>query len=205
MNHDVLKPSGEAQPAYDAEQRAILLDVAARSIALGLDQGRPFDPDPFDYPPALRASLATFVTLEIDQALRGCIGVLEAIRPLVRDVALNAFAAAFEDPRFAPLRAAEYPGLTLKISILSPPQPMHCASEADLLAQIRPGIDGLILREQGHRGTFLPSVWEQLPDSLDFLRHLKRKAGLPIDYWSSRLEISRYTSESFGKSLAQSA
>ena len=190
--------STEAQVIHDATQRATLIDVAARSIGHGLDHHRPLELDPADYPEPLRAIRASFVTLERGGDLRGCIGVLEPFRPLVEDVAQNAFAAAFEDPRFPPLRAAEYPELTLKISVLTPAEPLVFGSEADLLDQIRPGVDGLILRDGGHRGTFLPSVWEQLPHPRDFLAHLKRKAGLPMGYWSDRLQVLRYGSESFG-------
>ncbi len=195
----------ESTAVYDANQRALLLDVAARSIARGLEQGIPLNLDPADYPEPLRAVRATFVTLELNHDLRGCIGVLEAFRPLVEDVALNAFAAAFEDPRFGRLRRDEYPGLTVKISILSPAEPMHFTSEADLLRQLRPGVDGLILRDRGHRGTFLPSVWEQLPAPEDFLSHLKRKAGLPLNHWSDSLQVQRYSSESFGTLLSRFA
>lgn len=144
---------------------------------------------------------ATFVTLEIGGALRGCIGVLEAIRPLVVDVARNAFAAAFEDPRFPRLTRAELPRLDIHISVLTPPEPMHFDSEADLLRQIRPGIDGLILEDRGRRGTFLPSVWEQLPKPDEFFEHLRHKAGLPGGYWSETLIVSRYTTESFGAAV----
>lgn len=154
------------------------------------------------YPAALQAERASFVTLTIDHQLRGCIGVLEAIRSLVVDVAANAFAAAFEDRRFAPLAAGEYPRLTIHISVLSPPAAMSFVSEADLLRQLRPMADGLVLEEQGYRGTFLPSVWETLPEPREFLRHLKRKAGLPEDYWTASLRVSRYTTESFGACVA---
>ena len=99
------------------------------------------------------------------------------------------------DPRFRPLTDAEYPKLVLDISILSTPQPMHFESEQDLLRQIRPGIDGLILSDHGHRGTFLPSVWEQLPDPVIFLQHLKQKAGLPTNYWSDTIQVENYTTE----------
>ncbi len=139
---------------------------------------------------------ATFVTLTIDAQLRGCIGTLEARRALVEDVASNAYSAAFEDPRFAPLERAEFERLDIHLSLLSAPEPIQFGSEKDLLAQIRPSLDGLVLEEGARRGTFLPSVWEQLPDPVEFLRHLKRKAGLPADYWSATLRVSRYTSES---------
>jgi uncharacterized protein len=193
-----IETTSEPPAVYDAAQRAILLDIAARSIAHGLEHPRPLDLDPAEYPEPLRALRATFVTLERHADLRGCIGVLEAFRPLVVDVAHNAFAAAFEDPRFPPLRAAEYPELTLKLSVLTPAEPLTFGSEVELLAQIRPGVDGLILSDRGRRGTFLPSVWEQLPNPRDFLDHLKRKAGLPPGHWSDSLRIARYTTESFG-------
>ena len=180
------------------EDRATLLDLARRSVAHGLDHGAPLPVDPTGYPEPLRAELAAFVTLHLHGALRGCIGHLEAVQPLVRDVAENAYAAAFRDPRFPPLTRQELQGLAVHISVLAAPEPMTFASEADLLGQIRPGIDGLILTEGRARGTFLPSVWESLPDRRDFLNHLKRKAGLPADHWSDRVQVARYTTESFG-------
>jgi len=188
-----------AEPAtLSARERAILLDVARRSIAHGLDHGTPLRVDPADYPEPLRAERAAFVTLLRDGELRGCIGHLEACQALVMDVAENAFAAAFRDPRFPPLSRQESARLEVHLSVLSPPEPMTFSCEADLLAQIRPGIDGLILREGSARGTFLPSVWESLPQPQDFLNHLKRKAGLPAGHWSDRIRVERYTTESFG-------
>lgn len=178
-------------------QRAILLKVARDSIAHGLKTGRPLRLDIQSYPPELTVSRATFVTLERQGQLRGCIGMLEAIRPLVEDVAENAFSAAFHDPRFPPLADDEFAELDLHISILSPAEPISFSSEQDLIAQLQPGIDGLILQEGHLRGTFLPSVWEQLPDPRLFLRHLKQKAGLPPDYWSDTVKVSRYSSEMF--------
>jgi AmmeMemoRadiSam system protein A len=175
--------------------KQILLEVARQSIQYGLQHARPLPVEPGDYPEELQTQGASFVTLSLDQQLRGCIGSLEARRPLVVDVADNAFAAAFRDPRFPPLSEAEFPDLDYHISILNPPEPMQFSNEADLLAQIRPGVDGLVLEDRGHRGTFLPSVWESLPQPGEFLRHLKRKAGLPLDYWSDTLKVSRYTVE----------
>lgn len=178
-------------------QRATLLKVARDSIAHGLETGRPLRLDLQNYPPELTVARATFVTLERQGQLRGCIGMLEAIRPLVEDVAENAFSAAFRDPRFPPLADDEFAELDLHISILSPAEPIGFSSEQDLIAQLKPGIDGLILQEGHRRGTFLPSVWEQLPDPRLFLRHLKQKAGLPPDYWSDTVKVSRYSSEMF--------
>jgi AmmeMemoRadiSam system protein A len=108
-------------------------------------------------------------------------------------VARNAEAAAFEDPRFAPLTLAEWGDLQIDISVLNPPEPMSFQSEQDLIRQLRPGVDGLVLQENFYRGTFLPSVWQQLPEPREFLRQLKRKAGLDPDYWSSAIQVQRYT------------
>jgi AmmeMemoRadiSam system protein A len=155
--------------------------------------------EPADYAPALQASRAAFVTLHQHGQLRGCIGHLEAVQPLVQDVAENAFAAAFRDPRFPPVGASELDALHIEISVLTPPQPMQFSSEADLLAQIEPGRDGLILVEGRARGTFLPSVWASLPQPEAFLRHLKLKAGLPQGHWSPEIRISRYRTESFSE------
>jgi len=181
------------------EHRRTLLRIARRSIAHGLEHGRPLEVDAQAFDPALQPLRATFVTLERQGELRGCIGMLEAIRPLVSDVAANAYAAAFSDPRFAPLRQDELEDLVVKISVLSPPEPVTFDSEADLLTQMRPGVDGLILSEGGRRGTFLPAVWESLPSAREFLTHLKLKAGLPPAYWSPTLRVERYTTESFGE------
>ncbi|WP_020485513.1 AmmeMemoRadiSam system protein A [Methylomonas sp. MK1] len=175
-----------------------LLELARQSIAHGLQTGRPLPVDLESYPAELREICATFVTLELRGQLRGCIGMLEAVRPLAEDVAENAFAAAFRDRRFPPLAAEELADLDLHISVLSPAVAMKFASEADLIAQLRPGIDGIILQEDGRRGTFLPSVWDDLPDPAQFLQHLKQKAGLPAAYWSDTMQAYRYTTEMFG-------
>jgi len=182
----------------ERNQEQKLLEIAAASIRHGLEHGRSLKPVLDEYEPALREPGASFVTLEREGELRGCIGSLTAERPLVEDVAENAYAAAFSDPRFHPLQAIELQGLEMHISILGKAEPMHFNSERDLLAQLRPGIDGLILEEGYRRGTFLPSVWEQLPDAVDFLQHLKLKAGLPVNYWSETIRFSRYTTHSFG-------
>ena len=150
-------------------------------------------------PEELRENRATFVTLTLRGELRGCIGTLDAHRPLIADVEDNARMAAFEDSRFAPLQPDEEPGIHIHISILSPPEPMSVTGREDLLRQLQPGVDGLILRDGIHRATFLPSVWEQLPHPEDFLFHLFRKAGLRSSAWSPTLTCHRYTTESFGE------
>lgn len=178
------------------ELQCCLIDTATRSIEHGIETGRPLAVDASAYPQPLRIFRASFVTLQIDNALRGCIGNLEASRPLVSDVADNAFSAAFRDPRFSPVSRSEYRQLDIHISVLSTPEAIDFRDEEDLLRRIRPGIDGLILEAHGRRGTFLPSVWDSLPDAASFLGHLKQKAGLSEDFWSDELRMWRYTATS---------
>ena len=176
----------------------MLLALARSSIRYGLTHHRPQTVDPLVYPTALRAPRAAFVTLTRGGQLCGCIGHLEACQPLVQDVAENAYSAAFRDPRFPPLGPDELADLEVHISVLSPPEPIAVSSEAELLGRLRPGTAGLTLEDRGHRGTFLPAVWESLPEPAQFLAHLKQKAGLSPGHWSDSLRISRYTAESFG-------
>ncbi len=189
-------PSG--LEALSGEDRRRLLEIAWDSIRSGLADRTPGRPDLAALPEPLARPAATFVTLHTRDDLRGCIGRLEASRPLAEDVAENAFAAAFQDPRFPPLQPSELEDLSLEISLLTPPDPMVFADEEDLLGQLRPGIDGLILEDRGRRGTFLPNVWESLPEPRPFLAALKGKAGLPPDHWSATLRVSRYRTLCFG-------
>jgi AmmeMemoRadiSam system protein B/AmmeMemoRadiSam system protein A len=135
---------------------------------------------------------ATFITLKKDGRLRGCIGSLQAHRSLREDIGANARAAAFQDPRFAPLKFEELMPVRIEVSLLSPLEPVEFGDEADLLRQLRPGMDGLVLEHGRHRGTFLPQVWESLPAPAQFLGELKRKAGLPADFWDAGIRVSRY-------------
>jgi len=182
----------------DPKQRARLLEVAEWAIREALDTGRCPVTDPLAFPEPLRRRRASFVTLQRSGELRGCVGSLEARRPMVGDVAENACSAAFRDPRFPPVSPEELPDLSIHISLLSVPEPMVFDSETDLIAQLHPGEDGLIFEEKGRRGTFLPVVWESLPDPRDFLAHLKLKAGLSPRYWSDTIRVERYHTESFG-------
>ncbi len=152
-----------------------------------------------DWPVQLRHQAATFVTLTRHGKLRGCIGNLEAEEPMVISVSNNACRAAFNDPRFPPLSGRELEEIDISVSILSPSVPMQFTSEIELRAMLRPGIDGLILSCGHHRGTFLPSVWESLPEPRDFLESLKSKAGLAPDFWSDEIVIERYTTQCFGE------
>jgi AmmeMemoRadiSam system protein A len=135
---------------------------------------------------------ATFVTLTQAGQLRGCIGSLEAYRPLAIDVAENALAAAFSDPRFPPLTGDELERTRVEVSLLAAAEPMHFADEADALAQLRPGVDGVILTRGRQRATFLPQVWESLTRPQQFIAQLKLKAGLPADYWDGQITLARY-------------
>lgn len=182
---------------YSHDEQKILRTIAQQSIQTGLTEQHPLVITLADYSAHLQQKRATFVTLNINKQLRGCIGTLSPYRALVDDIAHNAYAAAFSDPRFPALGQAEFTQLDYHLSILSDTSPIEFNSEADLLAQIRPGIDGLVLSDNNQQGTFLPSVWEQLPTSQEFLQQLKRKAGLAADYWSDTLKVSRYTVESF--------
>ncbi len=178
---------------YETERQAhdlgpALLAAARRTIAAEFGVATPAKTDPA----AMSEPGATFVTLTLDCELRGCIGSLEAHRSLGDDVRANALAAAFRDPRFAPLSAAEFARIKIEVSLLSKPVPLQFGDESDALRQLRPGIDGVILVAGHARSTFLPQVWEQLPDPRLFMAHLKQKAGLPTDWWSPNAQIFRY-------------
>ncbi len=173
-----------------AQQRQRLLEIARDSITFALARRRL--PSPLDEP-WLREHGACFVTLTTGGALRGCVGSLEARRALGEDVAANAINAAFEDPRFPPVRSAELDTLNIEISLLSPLERIPVRTESEALASIRPGIDGLMIKRGSRRGTLLPQVWEDLPDPAEFLGHVKRKAGLPATLWDDQMELYRYT------------
>lgn len=199
-----MSPS-EAPSRYDAPAREALLALAREAIRAALDgepargtDGLPAAVDPAALPAALLEPGAAFVTLQREGELRGCIGSLTPRRALASDVAANARAAAFDDPRFPPLARWELADLEIHLAIVGPAEPLVVGSERELLAALRPGIDGLILEAGIYRATFLPAVWENLPDPRDFVAHLKRKAGLPADAWGPDFTFSRYTVEAIG-------
>lgn len=179
------------------EDQKTCLNVARESIKHGLQHGTAVKIISRDYAADLQQNLSSFVTLHINGTLRGCIGALEAYQPLINDIAEHAYSAAFQDPRFPALQDNEYEQLDIEISVLGKPELMSLKNEEDLIEQIRPSVDGLILEYGMNRGTFLPSVWEQLPDKNDFLNHLKLKAGLPKEWWDDSVKISRYETFSF--------
>ena len=184
---------------FDAGQRRQLLALARTSIEAGLRRGAYIEPQLQDLPPELLESRASFVTLHIAGELRGCIGTLDPSRPLAEDVWRNAYGAAFKDPRFPPLTGTEWSRCTVHASVLTPPTLIPQMSEMDLLAQLRPGVDGLVLELGATRVTFLPAVWEQAREPAQFVRQLKLKAGWGADFWSPEIKAQRYECESFGE------
>lgn len=180
---------------FTTDERTRLLSIARRSIQEGLVTRHHWHPEPADLSATLLQKGASFVTLHIRGHLRGCIGSIEATLPLAEDVADNAFRSAFKDPRFAPLSPAEFAELEIDLSVLTPPRPLSVSSEGELLAHLRPGIDGLILDCQDGRATYLPDVWQTLPDPHAFIDSLKKKAGLPTSYPAENIRWSVYQTE----------
>ena len=179
----------------DTDLGHALLALARNAIAQSLGARAV----PTSQHPALAAPGATFVTLRRHGDLRGCIGSLEAFRSLRDDVEANARAAAFRDPRFPPLTRDELAATTVEVSLIGPHEPLRVRDEADALARLRPGVDGVVLEYGHHRATFLPQVWEQLPEPAEFMDALKHKAGLPADFWHPDLRLARYTVEKFAE------
>ncbi|WP_137936473.1 AmmeMemoRadiSam system protein A [Chitinivorax sp. B] len=177
----------------DTAYGPLVLNLARQAIAGSL--GLPCHPP--ELPAALQVSGASFVTLKRQGALRGCIGSLEPHRPLADDIHHNAIGAAHRDPRFPPLSLEEWPDTTVEVSILTPAEPMFVTDEMDLLRKLRPGVDGVTLSYRDHQATFLPQVWEQLPEPVEFIHQLKRKAGWSMDFWSDQLMVFRYQVQKF--------
>ncbi|MGQ0657794.1 MAG: AmmeMemoRadiSam system protein A [Chromatiales bacterium] len=187
---------------FTDDERRQLLQTARESIAHGLQTGGPLHVDLQQLPASLREQRATFVTLQAGGQLRGCIGTLEPYRPLAIDVAENAYGSAFRDPRFPALCSEELASLDVHISVLGRPVPIAFSDETALIAQLRPGIDGVILRLGDRQATFLPSVWETLGEPSGFLHALKQKAGIPVSDDVRGLRAWRYVTESFSDHAA---
>lgn len=185
----------------DKRHRRELLDVAEQTLYYALESGRYITLTHGDYSPQLRMHGASFVTLYHYQQLRGCIGSLHPARPLLEDVAHNAYAAAFRDPRFDPLTHAEYHDVQIEISILSPLEELDFRSERELLEQLQPNTDGLVIQYGTRKATFLPKVWENFPRKQDFLAQLKSKAGLAPDCRAEGMSCYRYTVDTFSTGI----
>ena len=165
-----------------------LMNDIARCAILGDRAPQPLE----TLPPALKRTGASFVTLRKAGSLRGCCGSVTARRPLVEDIKANATRSALRDPRFTPLQPIEWGQVSLTVTLLSPLEPMRFESEADLLSQLQPHRDGLVIEDAGRQAVFLPAVWEQLTGKEEFLAHLKAKAGLPPSHWSPSFRASRF-------------
>src|SRR5450759_1449821 len=171
------------------ERGVVLLPIARAAISGALKVSYKAD----ESAPWLAERGACFVTLTQDGELRGCIGSLQSHQPLLADVKGDAVSAAMRDPRFTPLSVEELDITTVEISLLSSTQAMEVSDEADALAQLRPGVDGIIFEYGRYRSTFLPQVWENLAQPREFLAMLRRKAGLPDDFWAEDVKLSRYS------------
>ena len=182
--------------ALGASDKSLLLQLARSSIKSYLD-GKPLSHPKI--PDSLMAKQGAFVTLKIGGGLRGCIGHIHPVEPLYKAVIDNAVNAAFHDPRFPPLSKEELKDIDIEVSVLSVPKPLPFKSPDDLLKKLRPDIDGVILKKGHAASTFLPQVWDDLPDKLEFLQHLSIKAGLPKDAWKES-EIQVYQAEHFSES-----
>ena len=187
------------------KDQAFLLRLA-RSVIEGKLRDGQSPPPPSDLSPALSEKRGCFVTLHAGNALRGCIGTIEPVKPLVEAVVENAMNAAFRDPRFPPLRENEVSQIELEISVLTVPEPLSFSDGEALLSLLKPGVHGVILEKGWQRSTFLPQVWEQLPDPQQFLSHLCRKAGLGGDCWQkSDITVKTYEAFYFSESMVHTA
>lgn len=173
----------------NTEQGKVLLPIARSSISASLGREQSVD----ENASWLQEKGACFVTLTQNEELRGCIGTLEAHRSLLLDVKANAKAAAFHDPRFVPLTASELNKTQVEVSLLSAMQPLQFSGERDALANLQPGVHGVVFEYGRYRSTFLPQVWEQLPSVVEFMAHLKHKAGLSPNFWAEEVRLSLYT------------
>jgi len=182
-----------------ADEQIRLLDIARQSIVRGLDSGAALRLDVARLDANLRIDSAVFVTLTLAGALRGCIGSLQPSAPLAQAVANSAFNAAFRDRRFAKVQASEIESIKIEVSVLSPMELIAVNTRQALLEDLQPGVDGLLMEDQGYRSTFLPKVWEKLTTPDEFVGQLMLKAGLAAEHWSSTIRFYRYHSTSFGE------
>lgn len=190
-----MAPSPSPDALLAEPEAELLLDLAESALGVALFGRDPGLPALSTLRPMLHEPRGAFVTLTVDGELNGCIGDIEGREPLARAVVRLALAAAFDDPRLPPLEPGDWSRLTIEISLLSRLVPVPARSREELLALVRPGIDGLVVREQGRQGLFLPSVWGQLPHPDDFVDQLWRKAGLPPSAWSLSTQVFTFTTQ----------
>ena len=180
------------------DEKSTLLRLAREAVENAVRGQEPPTLDLGNLPTSLRADAASFITLTIHGNLRGCIGALEPYQPLAQDVREHAIAAALEDPRFPPVRPEELDKIEIEVSRLTFPKKLEYTDTTDLLARLRPNVDGVILHDGYRRATFLPQVWDKIPDKAEFLDNLCYKMGVPGDTWRHKhLEVLIYQVEEF--------
>ncbi len=200
MNNQALQQIAPDPRGCSDTVGAELLRLARNSIEYGLAHGEPLPVACDELPRVLTEPAATFTTLRFEGCLRGCCGTLEALRPLAEDVTRSAFRAAFRDVRFEPVGKHEVDAIRVEVSVLSPLETIAVSGETELLQRLTPGVDGLVIVADGRRATFLPKVWEMLPEPEQFLAGLKAKCGLAEDHWSGTLAFQRYRTTSYVES-----
>jgi AmmeMemoRadiSam system protein A len=197
---------GQMQSSLNDDEKRVLLRLARESLESAVHGKQLPQFDPASIPERLRLPGASFVTLTRRGALRGCIGALQAQMPLAEDVQQHAAAAALEDYRFPPVQPIELGQIEIEISVLTDPQPLVYEQPGDLLRLLRPEVDGVIVSSGFHRATFLPQVWEKVPEAEVFLDMLCEKAGLAPNAWrQSRLQVQTYQVQSFDERETTSA
>ena len=182
-------------PQLTEEDKNVLKAIARDAVIHSINYSKELPVSLSEFPATLHDYQNTFVTLKYNGKVIGCMGSLAADQPLINDVAHNAFSASYYDPRFPDPKTIDPEEIEIHISLLSPAEEIKFSSEQELLTKIRPGKDGLLIREGRRQGTFLPAVWDSIPDPKSFLKELKHKAGLPVDYWSDTIKVYRYTTE----------
>ena len=185
--------------SFNPDEEQNLLSIAYETIEFGLKNGEPLKVNARKYSTTLQNHSAAFTTLKCNNTLRGCTGTTEAKLPLISAVSHSAYNSAFHDSRFPPLQSSELDQLDISISILSQTEELSFSSEENLVEQIRPGVDGLLLEYDGRKGTLLPSVWDDIPDRHQFLSVVKQKAGFAKNFWANDIRISRYTTHIINK------
>ncbi len=175
------------------QEQSLLLELSKQSIDYGVVYGKPMELDSSIYSKRLRREQATFVTIELNNSLRGCIGQLRPIQPLVNDIVANSFSAAFKDPRFSAVTKNEAKNLNITLSLLNEPKELDFEGKENLFQRINIGSDGVIINDLGKTGVFLPVVWEMFPDPEEFFKKLKEKAGIPSNKWSSTLKVLTFS------------
>jgi AmmeMemoRadiSam system protein A len=187
----------EAMIQLTEKDKNALKKIARKAVIHAVTYSKELPVSLSEFPATLHGYQNTFVTLKYNGKVIGCMGSLEADKPLVNDVVHHAFSASYYDSRFPDPKTIDPEKIEIHISLLSPIEEIKFSSEQGLLSVIRPGKDGLLIREGQQSGTFLPAVWDSIPAPERFLKELKRKAGLPTDYWSDTIKAYRYITDSW--------